>query len=100
MYDLHQPLAFGGNVDPSAADPTWPLRLARAIHAAGREYIGIQDHPYNASFLDTWTLLATLTQATQRVRFFPNVANLPPTRTPRQSNVCLSTQDCKAGDTL
>ena len=77
MYDLHQPLAFGGNVDPTAADPTWPLRLARVIDAAGLEFIGIQDHPYNATFLDTWTLIATLTQVTQQVRFFPNVANLP-----------------------
>jgi len=77
MYDLRRPLAFGGNVDPTAADPAWPLRLARAIEAAGLELIGIQDHPYNAAFLDTWTLLATLAQATQRVRFFPNVANLP-----------------------
>ena len=77
MYDLHRPLAFGGNVDPTAADPTWPIRLARAIDAAGLEFIGIQDHPYNATFLDTWTLIATLTQATQQVRFFPNVANLP-----------------------
>jgi alkanesulfonate monooxygenase SsuD/methylene tetrahydromethanopterin reductase-like flavin-dependent oxidoreductase (luciferase family) len=77
MYDLHRPLAFGGNVDPTAADPTWPIRLAQAIDAAGLEFIGIQDHPYNATFLDTWTLLATLTQATQQVRFFPNVANLP-----------------------
>jgi alkanesulfonate monooxygenase SsuD/methylene tetrahydromethanopterin reductase-like flavin-dependent oxidoreductase (luciferase family) len=77
MYDLHQPLAFGGNVDPTAADPTWPLQLARVIDAAGLDFIGIQDHPYNATFLDTWTLIATLTQATQQVRFFPNVANLP-----------------------
>jgi len=77
MYDLRQPLAFGGNVDPTAADPTWPLQLARVIDAAGLEFIGIQDHPYNATFLDTWTLIATLTQATQQVRFFPNVANLP-----------------------
>ena len=77
MYDLHQPLAFGGNVNPTAADPTWPLQLARVIDAAGLEFIGIQDHPYNATFLDTWTLIATLTQATQQVRFFPNVANLP-----------------------
>ena len=77
MYDLHQPLTFGGNVDPSASDPAWPLRLTRAIEGAALEYIGIQDHPYNSTFLDTWTLLAMLTQATQHVRFFPNVANLP-----------------------
>src|SRR5919199_3984190 len=77
MYDLRRPLAFGGNVDPTASDPAWPFQLAQAIDAAGLEFIGIQDHPYNLAFLDTWTLLATLTQATQRVRFFPNVANLP-----------------------
>lgn len=76
MYDLHRPLAFGGNVDPTAADPGWPLRLTQTIEAAGLEFIGIQDHPYNAGFLDTWTVLATLAQATEHVRFFPNVANL------------------------
>lgn len=76
-YDLHRQLAFGGNVDPTASDPAWPFQLARVIDEAGLDYIGIQDHPYNATFLDTWTLIAALTQATQRVRFFPNVANLP-----------------------
>jgi alkanesulfonate monooxygenase SsuD/methylene tetrahydromethanopterin reductase-like flavin-dependent oxidoreductase (luciferase family) len=77
MYDLRRPLAFGGNVDPTASDPAWPFQLAQVIDAAGLEFIGIQDHPYNPAFLDTWTLLATLTQATRHVRFFPNVANLP-----------------------
>ena len=77
MYDLRRPIEFGGNVDPTAADPTWPIRLAQAIDGIGLEFIGIQDHPYNAKFLDTWTLMATLAQATERVRFFPNVANLP-----------------------
>ncbi len=43
----------------------------------GLEYIGIQDHPYNAGFLDTWTLIATLLQGTERVHIFPNVASLP-----------------------
>jgi alkanesulfonate monooxygenase SsuD/methylene tetrahydromethanopterin reductase-like flavin-dependent oxidoreductase (luciferase family) len=76
MLDLHRPLAFGGNVDP-VGDPTQPLRMAQAIEAAGLEYIGVQDHPYNATHLDAWTLIATLAQATRRVRLFPNVANLP-----------------------
>nr|BBH94703.1 N5,N10-methylene tetrahydromethanopterin reductase [Thermogemmatispora argillosa] len=71
------PLLFGANVDPTADDPRWPLELTRAVEEAGLDLIGIQDHPYNAGFLDTWTLIATLAQATQRVRFFPNVANLP-----------------------
>lgn len=77
MCDLQQPITFGGNVDPTASDPTWPLRMAQVIEKDGLEYISIQDHPYNAALLDTWTLIATLAQATQHVRFFPNVANLP-----------------------
>jgi len=36
--------------------------------------IGIQDHPYNAGFLDTWSLIATLLQATERVHIFDSVS--------------------------
>jgi alkanesulfonate monooxygenase SsuD/methylene tetrahydromethanopterin reductase-like flavin-dependent oxidoreductase (luciferase family) len=77
MSDLHQAVRFGANVDPTASDPGWPLTLTRAIEQVGLELIGIQDHPYNAGFLDTWSLIATLLQATERVHIFPNVANLP-----------------------
>ncbi len=77
MGDYYRDVRFGANVDPTAHDPSWPLRLSRAIEQVGLEYIGIQDHPYNAGFLDTWTLIATLLQATERVHMFPNVANLP-----------------------
>ncbi len=77
MDDSHQAVRFGGNVDPTANNPGWPLRLTHAIERAGLDYIGIQDHPYNVGFLETWTLIATLLQATERVHIFPNVANLP-----------------------
>src|SRR5438270_3289695 len=77
MNDYLQEVRFGANVDPTANDPSWPLRLTHAIERAGLEYIGIQDHPYNSGFLETWTLIATLLQATELVHIFPNVANLP-----------------------
>lgn len=77
MSDFRHDVHFGANVDPTANDPSWPLQLSRAIERVGLELIGIQDHPYNARFLDTWTLIATLLQATERVHMFPNVANLP-----------------------
>jgi alkanesulfonate monooxygenase SsuD/methylene tetrahydromethanopterin reductase-like flavin-dependent oxidoreductase (luciferase family) len=77
MSDYQREIHFGANVDPTANDPGWPLRLSRAIEQLGLEYIGMQDHPYNPGFLDTWTLMATLLQATERVHIFPNVANLP-----------------------
>lgn len=96
MGDRKRPVEFGGNVDPSTTDPSWPLRLSRAIEAAGLEFIGIQDHPYNARFFDTWTLLATLAQGTSRVRFFPNVANLP-LRPPAMLAKAVATLDVLSG---
>ncbi len=77
MTDYLQDVRFGANVDPTVSDPNWPLRLTQAIERAGLLYVGIQDHPYNSNFLDAWTLIATLLQATERVHIFPNVANLP-----------------------
>ena len=77
MGNFHHGVRFGANVDPTANDPGWPLQLTHAIERAGLELIGVQDHPYNAGFLETWTLIATLLQATERVHIFPNVANLP-----------------------
>ena len=77
MSDYQQEIHFGANVDPTANDPGWPLRLSRAIEQLGLEYVGMQDHPYNPGFLETWTLMASLLQATERVHIFPNVANLP-----------------------
>src|SRR5690606_18607244 len=34
-------------------------------------------HPYQYRFLDTWTLISALAVQTERIRFFPDVANLP-----------------------
>ena len=43
----------------------------------GLDLVGIQDHPYQRRFLDTWSLIAFLAARTERIRFFPDVANLP-----------------------
>lgn len=96
MGDLGLDLRFGANVDPTASDPLWPLRLARVVEHAGLGLIGIQDHPYNASFLDTWTLIAMLLQATERVHIFPNVANLP-LRPPAMLAKAAATADVLSG---
>jgi alkanesulfonate monooxygenase SsuD/methylene tetrahydromethanopterin reductase-like flavin-dependent oxidoreductase (luciferase family) len=99
MSDLHQALRFGANVDPTASDPGWPLSLTRAIEHTELELIGIQDHPYNARFLDTWGLIATLLQATERVHIFPNVANLP-LRPPAMLAKAAATLDVLSGGRL
>jgi alkanesulfonate monooxygenase SsuD/methylene tetrahydromethanopterin reductase-like flavin-dependent oxidoreductase (luciferase family) len=43
----------------------------------GLDLVGVQDHPYQRRFLDAWTLISFLAARTERVRFFPDVANLP-----------------------
>jgi alkanesulfonate monooxygenase SsuD/methylene tetrahydromethanopterin reductase-like flavin-dependent oxidoreductase (luciferase family) len=77
MTDYGRDLEFGVSVEPLADPPERAARVAKAADRAGLDLVGIQDHPYQRRFLDTWTLIATLVPVTERVRFFPDVANLP-----------------------
>src|SRR5919199_604746 len=77
MPDYGRELEFGASVEPLSDPPEWAALVAVAADRAGLDLFGIQDHPYQRRFLDTWTLLATLVPATERIRFFPDVANLP-----------------------
>jgi alkanesulfonate monooxygenase SsuD/methylene tetrahydromethanopterin reductase-like flavin-dependent oxidoreductase (luciferase family) len=77
MADYGRELEFGASVEPLADPPEWAARVAVAADRAGLDLFGIQDHPYQRRFLDTWTLISTLVPVTERIRFFPDVANLP-----------------------
>jgi alkanesulfonate monooxygenase SsuD/methylene tetrahydromethanopterin reductase-like flavin-dependent oxidoreductase (luciferase family) len=77
MNDYGRELEFGASVEPLADPLDWAARVAKAADRGGLELVGIQDHPYQRRFLDTWTLISTLVPITKRVRFFPDVANLP-----------------------
>jgi alkanesulfonate monooxygenase SsuD/methylene tetrahydromethanopterin reductase-like flavin-dependent oxidoreductase (luciferase family) len=77
MSDYGRKLEFGASVEPLADPPEWAARVAKAADRTGLDLVGIQDHPYQRRFLDTWTLISTLVPVTKRVRFFPDVANLP-----------------------
>src|SRR2546429_1738425 len=68
---------FGININPNAGGARLAFDMARFADQSGINLIGIQDHPYNGGFLDTWTLLSALGAVTSNVRLFPNVANLP-----------------------
>jgi alkanesulfonate monooxygenase SsuD/methylene tetrahydromethanopterin reductase-like flavin-dependent oxidoreductase (luciferase family) len=68
---------FGMSIIPAARDTQRIFALARLADDVGLDFITAQDHPYNATFLDTWTLLAALGATTKRARLLPNVANLP-----------------------
>jgi alkanesulfonate monooxygenase SsuD/methylene tetrahydromethanopterin reductase-like flavin-dependent oxidoreductase (luciferase family) len=75
--DYGRPISFGYFVIPDATQPLRAVDQAVRADAAGIDLIGIQDHPYQHRFHDTWTLLATIAARTQRVTVFPDVANLP-----------------------
>ena len=58
MPDYGRDLTFGYFLIPNAADPL--LDTARDIEERGLDWIGIQDHPYQRRFVDTWTLMGGL----------------------------------------
>jgi alkanesulfonate monooxygenase SsuD/methylene tetrahydromethanopterin reductase-like flavin-dependent oxidoreductase (luciferase family) len=67
----------GVSVVPDADDLDRIRRVAAAADAGGLDLLGIQDHPYQHRFVDTWALIGVLVGETERLRFFPDVANLP-----------------------
>lgn len=77
MTDYGRELEFGVSAEPLADPPDHAARIAKAADRMGLDLVGIQDHPYQRRFLDTWTLISTLVPVTERVRYFPDVANLP-----------------------
>lgn len=70
-------LEFGIFATPTAQPPMHAVEMAIVAENAGLDLITYQDHPYQASFLDTWTLLAYAASKTHRIRLAPNVLNLP-----------------------
>jgi alkanesulfonate monooxygenase SsuD/methylene tetrahydromethanopterin reductase-like flavin-dependent oxidoreductase (luciferase family) len=62
---------------PDATDPDSTIEQIVAADHAGLDLIGVQDHPYQRRFFDTWTLLAYAAGRTERLRLVPDVINLP-----------------------
>lgn len=77
MVDYGHGLEFGYFLMPDHGDPAGTLRLASQIDELGFDLIGIQDHPYQPGHYDTFALMAVILGRTERVRVFPDVANLP-----------------------
>ncbi len=77
MGDYGHTLEFGVFVTPSAADAGDVVALASLADHSGLDLVTFQDHPYQARFLDAWTLLSFVAARTTRVRIAPNVLNLP-----------------------
>jgi alkanesulfonate monooxygenase SsuD/methylene tetrahydromethanopterin reductase-like flavin-dependent oxidoreductase (luciferase family) len=70
-------LQLGLFVNPSADRYRDTLAMVDIAERGGLDLIGIQDHPYQRRFLETFSLIGDLLARTERLHFFPAVANLP-----------------------
>jgi alkanesulfonate monooxygenase SsuD/methylene tetrahydromethanopterin reductase-like flavin-dependent oxidoreductase (luciferase family) len=70
--------------------------LVRAADEGGLALVGIQDHPYQRHFLETWALIATLLNETERISFFTDVTPLP-LRPPAVTAKAAATLDVLSG---
>ena len=68
---------FGISIIPYADSVERNRELVRVADEGGLALVGIQDHPYQRHFMDTWSLIPTLMAETKRISFFTDVASLP-----------------------
>jgi alkanesulfonate monooxygenase SsuD/methylene tetrahydromethanopterin reductase-like flavin-dependent oxidoreductase (luciferase family) len=71
------PLKFGTFLTPVNNAPPQVVALAKHSEDLGYDLVTFQDHPYQPSFLDTWTLMSYVAAQTERIHVAPNVLNLP-----------------------
>src|SRR5690349_5337517 len=95
--DYGHPIRFGVFVIPEATER--PLEHALLADELGYDLVGVQDHPYQRRFYDTWTLLAAMAMRTQRITVFPDVANVP-LRPPAMLAKAAATLDLLSGGRL
>ena len=75
--DYGHPVQFGVFVTPGATRPDHPLAVAVLADELGFDMVGVQDHPYQSRFLDTWTLLTAMAMRTKQIKVFSDVLNIP-----------------------
>jgi alkanesulfonate monooxygenase SsuD/methylene tetrahydromethanopterin reductase-like flavin-dependent oxidoreductase (luciferase family) len=77
MPDYGSPLHFGTFITPSNRPPETAVALAQLSEQLGYDLVTFQDHPYQPSFLDTWTLMTWVAARTSTIHIAPNVLNTP-----------------------
>jgi alkanesulfonate monooxygenase SsuD/methylene tetrahydromethanopterin reductase-like flavin-dependent oxidoreductase (luciferase family)/hemerythrin-like domain-containing protein len=75
--DYGHELEFGIFPTPQADRLDDILELVQLAEVEGLDIVSFQDHPYQARYLDTWTLLSVVGARTSAIKLAPNVANLP-----------------------
>jgi len=70
-------LQIGISIIPDTDSLESSRELVRVADEGGLAFVGVQDHPYQHHFFDTWSLIPTLLAETSRISFFTDVASLP-----------------------
>ncbi|MFI7232036.1 LLM class flavin-dependent oxidoreductase [Nonomuraea angiospora] len=77
MPDYGHELLFSVSFVPSAHQADTVVALSQLAERAGLDLVTFSDHPYQPTFLDTWTLLGYVAAATENIRLAGNVHPLP-----------------------
>ena len=77
MTNYGHDLLFGAFITPANNPPMHAVDMAVVADKAGLDLATFQDHPYQPSFHDTWTLMSYAAARTERIRLSGNVLNLP-----------------------
>jgi alkanesulfonate monooxygenase SsuD/methylene tetrahydromethanopterin reductase-like flavin-dependent oxidoreductase (luciferase family) len=77
MPDYGLPLQFGTFITPVNRPHSAPVALAQLSERLGYDLVTFQDHPYQPTFADTWTLMTWIAAQTSTIHIAPNVLNIP-----------------------
>ncbi|GHO87132.1 LLM class flavin-dependent oxidoreductase [Dictyobacter formicarum] len=75
--DYGHDLLFGAFITPVVRPIMHAVELAQVADRAGLDLVTFQDHPYQPTFHDAWTLLSYVAASTRRIHVSGNVLNLP-----------------------
>ena len=76
MTDYGHDLLFGAFIAPLNQPVSFAVDMSIAADQLGLDLVTFQDHPYQPTFHDTWTLMSYAASQTKNVRFSSNVLNL------------------------
>ena len=61
-------LSFGCFLVPNAGEPL--IETAERVERLGLDYVGVQDHPSQRRFVETWSLMTMILASTTTLRVF------------------------------
>lgn len=77
LPDYGHPLRFGTFASPANSPAQRPVEPAQFSERLGYDFVTFQDHPYNSTLLNTWTLPSWVAARTERIDVSGDGLELP-----------------------